>query len=73
MEVGLADEWIGGLVELVTEANKARTRVRVGQSDSVENIDSLLDWRLVANKWSKPATWRNQAPDMREQEAFQLV
>jgi hypothetical protein len=49
-----------------------RTRVRGGQSDSVENIDSLLDWRRVPNERSKPATWRNQTPDMREQEAFQL-
>jgi hypothetical protein len=73
LEVGLVHEWIGGLVELVTEANKARTRVRGGHSDSVENIDSLLDWRRVPAKWSKPATWRNQAPNMREQEAFQFV
>ena len=73
MEVGLVHEWIGGLVELVTEANKARTRVRGGHSDSVENIDSLFDWRRVPNERSKPAIWRNQAPSMREQEVFQFV
>jgi hypothetical protein len=38
-----------------TEAGAGpRTRVRGGQSDSVENIDSLLDWRRVRNERSSP-------------------